>query len=246
MNPLRQAPRFAVSSRSSPLLAVDAFARAATGVAIDGVDLDLAGPAMRRRFVMADRSPDLTNVVSVWLSPTPTSIDRVNWTDWHPHSGLVVIDEEKGKTPNSRSQLQMAIRMRERVPDTARVALAVRPRNPDGGRAHLARLSFLRCLAEEWDLDLALDLRGTTHQQKVWRRLAAIPRGQVSTYGDIAQAIGSSPRAVGQACGANPIPVIIPCHRVISKHGAGGFMHQSGGDALSIKHWLLRHERCAI
>lgn len=94
--------------------------------------------------------------------------------------------------------------------------------------------------------DLALDLRGTTHQQKVWRRLAAIPRGQVSTYGDIAQAIGSSPRAVGQACGANPIPVIIPCHRVISKHGAGGFMHQSGGDALSIKHWLLRHERCAI
>lgn len=93
--------------------------------------------------------------------------------------------------------------------------------------------------------DLPLDLRGTPHQQKVWRMLAAIPRGEVTTYGDIAKAIGSSPRAVGQACGNNPIPIIIPCHRVVSKHGAGGFMHQSGGQALSIKHWLLQHERCA-
>lgn len=93
--------------------------------------------------------------------------------------------------------------------------------------------------------DLPCDLRGTAHQQKVWRMLAAIPRGTVTTYGDIAKTIGSSPRAVGQACGANPIPVIIPCHRVVSKHGAGGFMHQSGGQALTIKHWLLQHERCA-
>ena len=98
----------------------------------------------------------------------------------------------------------------------------------------------------DFAFDLPLDLGGTAHQQKVWRMLAAIPRGTVTTYGDIARTIGSSPRAVGQACGANPIPVIIPCHRVVSRHGAGGFMHQSGGQALTIKHWLLRHERCAI
>jgi len=93
--------------------------------------------------------------------------------------------------------------------------------------------------------DLPLKLEGTAHQAKVWNMLAAIPRGEVRTYGEIAARIGSSPRAVGQACGSNPIPIIIPCHRVVSKSGAGGFMHQSGGDALTIKHWLLQHERRA-
>jgi methylated-DNA-[protein]-cysteine S-methyltransferase len=93
--------------------------------------------------------------------------------------------------------------------------------------------------------DLPLRLAGTEHRRKVWRMLAAIPCGSVATYGDIARAIGSSPRAVGGACGDNPIPVIIPCHRVVAKSGGGGFMHQSGGDALNIKHWLLRHERAA-
>ncbi len=93
--------------------------------------------------------------------------------------------------------------------------------------------------------DLPLDLDGTEHQRRVWGVLADIPCGSVTTYGDIARAVGSSPRAVGRACGDNPIPLVIPCHRVVAKHGAGGFMHQSGGDALNIKHWLLRHERGA-
>lgn len=95
----------------------------------------------------------------------------------------------------------------------------------------------------DFSFDLSLALAGTTHQNKVWQALADIPRGEVSTYGEIATLIGSSPRAVGQACGSNPIPIVIPCHRVVSKHGTGGFMHQSGGDALTIKHWLLRHEQ---
>lgn len=90
-----------------------------------------------------------------------------------------------------------------------------------------------------------LDLAGTPHQAKVWQVLREIPRGGVMTYGAIAALIGSSPRAVGRACGDNPIPIIIPCHRVVAKNGAGGFMHQSGGEALSIKHWLLQHERHA-
>jgi len=90
--------------------------------------------------------------------------------------------------------------------------------------------------------DLPLKLGGTEHQNKVWQAMRAIPRGQVQTYGALAAQIGSSPRAIGQACGNNPIPVIIPCHRVVGKSGMGGFMHRSGGFALDIKRWLLAHE----
>ena len=92
-------------------------------------------------------------------------------------------------------------------------------------------------------LPMALD--GTVHQSRVWELMTQIPCGEVMTYGEIAARIGSSPRAVGRACGDNPIPIIIPCHRVVAKNGAGGFMHRSDVDALSIKHWLLRHERHA-
>lgn len=91
--------------------------------------------------------------------------------------------------------------------------------------------------------DLPLDARGTPHQSKVWQAMRAIPAGRVRSYGDIAREIGSSPRAVGQACGANPIPVIIPCHRVVSQSGLGGFMHSRESAELNIKAWLLDHEQ---
>ncbi|CAH1083941.1 methylated-DNA--[protein]-cysteine S-methyltransferase [Candidatus Nitrotoga sp. 1052] len=90
--------------------------------------------------------------------------------------------------------------------------------------------------------NLSLKLNGTTHQTKVWQAISAIPSGQTRNYGDLATLLGSSPRAVGQACGANPIPIVIPCHRVVSKSGIGGFIHQRGGDALDIKCWLLAYE----
>jgi len=86
-----------------------------------------------------------------------------------------------------------------------------------------------------------LDLSGgTTFQRQVWAALAAIPRGETRTYSQIAAAIGRprAVRAVGRACGANPIPVLIPCHRVVAADGGlGGF---SGG--LKWKRWLLAHE----
>lgn len=94
----------------------------------------------------------------------------------------------------------------------------------------------------DFHFSLPLKPGGTEHQNKVWKAMRAIPRGQVQTYGDLATQIHSSPRAVGQACGNNPIPIIIPCHRVVSKSGMGGFMHHSGGYALDIKRWLLVHE----
>ena len=94
------------------------------------------------------------------------------------------------------------------------------------------------------DFQFSLPLRqsGTSHQMKVWQALCAIPCGQAATYGALAQQLGSSPRAVGQACGSNPLPLIIPCHRVVAKNGAGGFMHHARGEPLLIKDWLLRHE----
>lgn len=90
--------------------------------------------------------------------------------------------------------------------------------------------------------DLPLALRGSAHAERVWRILQQIAPGTVRTYGDIAREIGSSPRAVGQACGANPIPIVIPCHRVVSRSGLGGFMHRRDTGALNIKAWLLAHE----
>lgn len=91
--------------------------------------------------------------------------------------------------------------------------------------------------------DLSLHIGGTIHQQRVWQAIQAIPSGQTSSYGEIATQLHSAPRAVGRACGANRIPIVIPCHRVISKNGGlGGFMNTSEGNPLEIKRWLLRHE----
>jgi len=91
--------------------------------------------------------------------------------------------------------------------------------------------------------DLPLKPSGTQHQQTVWRSIAAIPVGKTKTYGEIAKRIKSGPRAVGTACGANPYPLIAPCHRVVSAQGIGGFMKENApGLYRQIKLWLLKHE----
>jgi methylated-DNA-[protein]-cysteine S-methyltransferase len=90
---------------------------------------------------------------------------------------------------------------------------------------------------------VALAPTGTPFQQRVWAALSNIPFGQSRTYGEVARAIRTAPRAVGQACGANRIPLIIPCHRVVGAQGAlGGFMNAEEGDPVAIKRWLLTHE----
>lgn len=83
--------------------------------------------------------------------------------------------------------------------------------------------------------------RGTPFQQRVWQAISEIPCGQVLTYGDIAAQIGSGSRAVANACGANNLPLIVPCHRVVAQNGIGGFM-QGNVDGLKVKQWLLKHE----
>jgi methylated-DNA-[protein]-cysteine S-methyltransferase len=89
--------------------------------------------------------------------------------------------------------------------------------------------------------DLPLNVQGTAFQQRVWQAIAAIPAGQTSTYGQLAKQIGSGSRAVANACGANNIPLLIPCHRVVAQNGIGGFM-QGKPNGLLIKQWLLAHE----
>ena len=95
----------------------------------------------------------------------------------------------------------------------------------------------------DFHFNLPLKLNGSAHQRKVWQAMCAIPRGQTRQYGELARELSSSARAVGQACGANPIPIIIPCHRVVSKTGMGGFAHHRDGYELDIKRWLLAHEQ---
>ena len=91
--------------------------------------------------------------------------------------------------------------------------------------------------------DLPLAIEGTPFQRRVWRMLERIPRGETRTYGDVAATLGSAARAVGQACGENRLPIVIPCHRVVAAGGIGGFGHARGGYLLEAKRWLLGHER---
>jgi methylated-DNA-[protein]-cysteine S-methyltransferase len=86
---------------------------------------------------------------------------------------------------------------------------------------------------------------GTPFQRRVWEQIAAIPRGKTESYGEIARILCSAPRAVGQACGTNYFPLVIPCHRVVAASGLGGFAHHSSGYLIEVKRWLLRHEALA-
>ncbi|MGH8807665.1 MAG: methylated-DNA--[protein]-cysteine S-methyltransferase [Noviherbaspirillum sp.] len=100
-------------------------------------------------------------------------------------------------------------------------------------------------LAEpDFRFDLPLAEAGTAFQRRVWGIIAAIPRGDVLTYGQVAKLLRSAPRAVGQACGANWFPLVIPCHRVTASGGLGGFSHHDDetGFHLGVKRWLLAHE----
>jgi methylated-DNA-[protein]-cysteine S-methyltransferase len=113
------------------------------------------------------------------------------------------------------------------------------------GLADQAVSQIERYLADpDFQFNLPLIETGSVFQKKVWGAISSIPRGSVRTYGQIAKHIGSAPRAVGQACGANWFPLVIPCHRVTAAGGLGGFSNHDdeNGFHLSVKRWLLRHE----
>ncbi len=85
-------------------------------------------------------------------------------------------------------------------------------------------------------------LQGTLFQRRVWREIEKLFLLKTTTYGVMARHLGSAARAVGGACGANPVPLIVPCHRVLSANGLGGFMGGREAFPLSVKRWLLAHE----
>ena len=112
-------------------------------------------------------------------------------------------------------------------------------------------IAFLVCVQIQHYLDdpayvfdLPLALSGTHHRLQVWEALQRIPPGETRTYGDLARELKSSARAVGGACGANPLPLVVPCHRVVAAgNRIGGFMGaKTEGFELGIKRWLLAHE----
>ncbi|MBO6898790.1 MAG: methylated-DNA--[protein]-cysteine S-methyltransferase [Shimia sp.] len=88
--------------------------------------------------------------------------------------------------------------------------------------------------------DLPLKVESSEFQQRVCDAMLAIPLGETRTYGDLSKDLGVPAQAIGQGCGGNPIPVIIPCHRVLGANGLGGF---SGLGGVETKVWLLKHER---
>ena len=94
--------------------------------------------------------------------------------------------------------------------------------------------------------ELPVRIEGSALQRAVWDAMCAIPRGHTRTYGELARELGADPRAIGQACGDNRLPIVIPCHRVVAADGIGGFGHSTGGYLLEAKRWLLAHEAPAF
>ncbi len=95
----------------------------------------------------------------------------------------------------------------------------------------------------QFKFDLPLLEQGTAFQNKVWQVIAGLEAGQVLTYKQVGQLIQcGAPRAVGGACGANPYPLIVPCHRVVGANGIGGFAQHDDGFYIGVKRWLLAHE----
>jgi methylated-DNA-[protein]-cysteine S-methyltransferase len=119
-------------------------------------------------------------------------------------------------------------------------AATVKPRNPLAERAAQQLERYREDPAARFDLPLAIE--GTAFQRRLWDALCEIPCGRTLTYGELAQRLGAEARAIGQACGDNRLPIVIPCHRVVAANGIGGFAHSTRGYLIEAKRWLLAHE----
>jgi methylated-DNA-[protein]-cysteine S-methyltransferase len=123
-------------------------------------------------------------------------------------------------------------------------APSVEPRDPISKEAK-AQLERYRDDPDA-TFDLPIQVEGTELQKRVWQAMREIPRGKTRTYGEIAKELGGDDwelnRVVGQACGDNKLPIVIPCHRVVAANGIGGFAHSSDGYLIEAKRWLLNHE----
>lgn len=114
---------------------------------------------------------------------------------------------------------------------------------PEEGLAETAARQLERYFSDPRHVpDFPLDLHGTPFQRRVWNALSALPPGETRRYGDLATSLHSGAQAVAGACRANPLPLVVPCHRVVSGSGIGGYCGERSGWAVAVKEWLLRHE----
>jgi methylated-DNA-[protein]-cysteine S-methyltransferase len=145
-------------------------------------------------------------------------------------------------------RMKVAVRTRDdRVVEIRYLPADIETKAPTNSLASLAAKQLER-YREDPDarFDLPLLVEGTPLERAVWDAMYAIPRGRTRTYGELARELGADPRAVGQACGDNRLPIVIPCHRVVAADGIGGFGHSRRGYLLEAKRWLLAHEAPAF
>jgi methylated-DNA-[protein]-cysteine S-methyltransferase len=122
------------------------------------------------------------------------------------------------------------------APPTEATPLASHP-------AHAILANYFNKQSQKIDFQ-SLNLKGTPYQQRVWQALLTIPHGQTVTYGQLAEKLGTSPRALGGAVGANPLPILVPCHRVMGQNGKLTGFSAPGG--ITTKKWLLAHEGVSV
>ena len=110
-------------------------------------------------------------------------------------------------------------------------------------RAALQLEAYKRDANSRFDLPVVVE--GTELQKAVWKAMCAIPLGKTRTYGELARELDADPRDIGQCCGDNRLPLVIPCHRIVAADGIGGFAHATSGYLVEAKRWLLMHEAAA-
>ena len=141
-------------------------------------------------------------------------------------------------------KMKVAVRTRdERVSEIRYLPPQVAVQAPRNALAERAARKLERYRDDaDTQFDLPLLIEGSEFQRRLWDALCEIPRGRTLTYGEMAKRLGVDARAIGQACGDNRLPIVIPCHRVVAANGIGGFAHSTGGYLVEAKRWLLAHE----
>ena len=144
-------------------------------------------------------------------------------------------------------RMKVAVATRgERVAEIRYLPLEAPSKEPQNALAERAARQLERYREDpDAKFDLPLLIEGTEFQRRLWDALCDIPRGRTLTYGELARKLGGEARAVGQACGDNKLPIVIPCHRVVAAGGIGGFAHSTDGYLIEAKRWLLMHESSA-
>ena len=147
----------------------------------------------------------------------------------------IVLDSPLGKL-GARLQNEHIIRL-----DYLASTVALKPATTTLGRQLATQLARY-FVNPQSRFTLPFELHGTDFQQRVWRALTRIPPGKTLTYGALAGKLDSGARAVGNACRNNPVSIMVPCHRVVSVSGIGGYSGKTDGREINRKQWLLRHE----